>query len=95
MDKPKPDMLHKNVVNDDNHNIPSLHKKQNIFAMASSSAFALKQEIANRAATLANMGINLKTREMRCVSKYTPHQGKREIARRLRKLQALGKTSTF
>jgi hypothetical protein len=61
---------------------PSQSAAKNIFTMASYNAEQLKKQVALQTSNMVGMGILMKTREMRTVSKYAPHQGAREIARR-------------
>jgi len=81
MDKPKP--LQNKVTPSEVTHIPK-DAKQNVFAMASHSAQLLKQQNVKQMTVLANFGISMKSRLMRCTGVTYKSNGNREVARRLR-----------
>jgi len=81
MDKPKP--LQNKVVPSEVSNHPK-DAKQNVFAMASHSAQLLAQQRMKQMTVLANFGVYMKSREMRCTGVTYKPNGNREVARRLR-----------
>ena len=65
-------------------------QKQNPFVLAAVTAEELRKQAALKQLQLANFGIVMKTKEMRVVSKYAPHQGNRERIRRMKQLKNRG-----
>jgi len=83
MDKPKP--MQNNVQpSAPVHTTPE--HKQNVFAMQSHSAHMLKQELVRQMTVLANFGITMKSRAMRCAGVTYKPNGVRERQRRIRQL---------
>jgi len=81
MDKPKP--LQNKITPSEVNHIPK-DAKQNVFAMASHSAQLLKNQNIQQMTILANFGITMKSRVMRCTGVTYKPNGNREVARRLR-----------